>query len=171
MKNEIRITKKEMMSWAKEYHIYGAVNIIFFSAWVLMGLFGITGLISLSVFTAKGVEFEFFIWYAYAFFLLISVYKLFVSRFIFMANHYKTFSKMYGVTEWLRTVEFADEDIILTDHTSVTKILYGNIKKIKENKNTVMILLNNNSAIRLYKDRFVEGSWEECKEKINSKMK
>ena len=29
----------------------------------------------------------------------------------------------------------------------------------------------NNIALRLYKDAFVEGSWEECKKKINDMLK
>ena len=31
--------------------------------------------------------------------------------------------------------------------------------------------MNNNIAIRLYKDAFVEGTWEECKKKINDMLK
>ena len=48
---------------------------------------------------------------------------------------------------------------------------YENIKKIKVKNNVVMIFLNNNLAIRLYKDAFVEGSWDECKKMIDSKIK
>ena len=43
--------------------------------------------------------------------------------------------------------------------------------EIKEKNNGVIIFLNHNTAIRLYKDAFVEGSWEECKEKINAMRK
>ena len=32
-----------------------------------------------------------------------------------------------------------------------------------------MIYLNDNYAIRLYKDAFVEGSWEECKALLTEK--
>ena len=68
----------------------------------------------------------------------------------------------------MRTIEFLDDEIVLTDHTSVSKFQYSNIEKIKEKNNVVMIFMNHNLALRLYKDAFVEGSWEECKEKINS---
>jgi len=31
--------------------------------------------------------------------------------------------------------------------------------------------MNNNMALRLYKDTFVEGSWEECKKMLLEKSK
>ena len=71
----------------------------------------------------------------------------------------------------MRTTEFLEDEIVLTDHTSVSKLKYSNIKKIKEKNNIVMIFMNDNMAWRLYKDAFVEGSWEECKNIINSMTK
>ena len=71
----------------------------------------------------------------------------------------------------MRTTEFLEDEIVLTDHTSVSKLKYSNIKKIKEKNNIVIIFMNDNMALRLYKDAFVEGSWEECKEFLNSKRK
>ena len=76
-------------------------------------------------------------------------------------------AKGFGIS----LLEFLDDEIILTDHTSVSKLKYSNIEKIKEKNNVVMIFMNNNMALRLYKDAFVEGSWEECKKKINDMLK
>ncbi|MBE6662212.1 MAG: YcxB family protein [Ruminococcaceae bacterium] len=78
------------------------------------------------------------------------------------------FSKTYGVTEWMRTTEFTDAAIILTDHTTVNQVRYENIEQIKEKGNCVMIYLNHNMALRIYKDAFVEGTWEACIEKIEA---
>mgnify|MGYP003315268821 CR=1 FL=1 len=107
----------------------------------------------------------------YALLTILVVFKLFLSRFVIWAKRYKLFSTLYGVSEWIRTTEFLDDEIILTDHTSVSKLKYSNIEKIKEKNNVVMIFMNNNMALRLYKDAFVEGSWEECKKKINDMLK
>ncbi len=68
-----------------------------------------------------------------------------------------------------RTTEFLDNEIVLTDHTSVSKFKYSNIQGIKEKGNVVMIFMNNNMALRLYKDEFVDGSWESCKKLIFEK--
>ena len=81
------------------------------------------------------------------------------------------FARTYGINEWLRTIEFLEDEIVLTDHTTVNKLQYHNIKKVIDKGNVVLILMNDNIAFRLYKDAFVEGSWEECKELLNSKRK
>ncbi len=166
MKNEYKITKKEMMSWAKEYHLHGAYNIILFVLWCIVGIIGLGMILRLSLVGGDWID-----WYLSILFLALAIFKLFFSRFLTWARRYKTYSTTYGVTEWIRTTEFLDDEIILTDHTSVSKLQYGNIEKIKEKNNVVMIFMNNNMALRLYKDAFVEGSWEECKEKLQSRLK
>lgn len=163
MKNEYKITKQEMMSWAKEYHLQGTANIILFVLWSVVGLCGIAMIVLYSIAGADLID-----WYWSGLFIFLSVFKLYFSRFVVMSKRYKLYSTTYGVSEWMRSVEFSDDEIIITDHTSVSKLKYSNIKKIKEKNNVVMIFMNNNTALRLYKDAFVEGSWEECKEKIDS---
>lgn len=163
MKNEYKITKDLMISWANEYHLRG-INIALFILWCIIGVYG---LVSLGIFIFTHSHWL----YIYISFLclFVAVYKLFFSRFIILSNRYKMLSRTYGVTEWIRTTEFSDDEIILTDHNTVTKIRYENITKIKEKNNVVIIFLHDNMALRLYKDAFVEGSWQECRERIESK--
>ena len=166
MKNQYKITKDLMKTWAKEYHLHGAANVILFILWCIFGISCVVGLI-LSVLLRKG-------WvdiYIFALFTFVAFFKLFLARFFVWSKRYKLYSTTYGVSEWIRTTEFLDDEIILTDHTSVSKLKYSNINTIKEKSNVVMIFMNNNIALRLYKDAFVEGSWEECKEKINAMLK
>ena len=166
MKNEYKITKELLRSWAKEYHIHGAVNIFLFILLCVVGIIGISGLIfSIALHT------DWIVVYLYALMLVIAVFKLFIQRYIFWSKRYKLYSITYGVTEWMRTTEFLDDEIVLTDHTSVSKLKYSNIQKIKEKNNVVMIFMNNNMALRLYKDAFIEGSWEECKKMLLEKRK
>jgi len=166
MKNQYKITKDLMKTWAKEYHLHGAANVILFIIWCVLGVIGIAGFI-LSI----SLHSEWIVSYIYALFSIIAFFKLFLARFFVWSNRYKLYSTTYGVSEWIRTTEFLDDEIVLTDHTSVSKFQYSNIKTIKEKGNVVMIFMNNNIALRLYKDAFVEGSWEECKEKINAMLK
>lgn len=166
MKNEYKVTKELMMSWAKEFHLEGTSNIIKFILLCVMGVIALRALVILILFGGEWIN-----WYLSILLLFLVVYSLFFSRFVFMSKRYKLFSRTYGVTEWLRTTEFAENEIIVSDYNSIAKFKYENIKKIKEKNNVVMIFLNNNLAIRLYKDAFIEGSWEECKEKINSFIK
>ena len=163
MKNEYKITKDLMKSWAKEYHLHGRANIVTFAIWCVFGMIGILGLaFSIALNVWLGI-------YIYSLIVILAVFKLFIARFVVWAKRYKLYSTIYGVTEWLRTTEFLDDEIVLTDHTSVTKLKYSNIEKIKEKDNAVMIFLNHNMALRLYKDAFVEGSWEDCKKIILEK--
>ena len=166
MKNQYKITKDLIKSWAKEYHIHGAANIFLFVFWCTVGVLGISGLIfSLVLHT------DWMVVCLYALLLVIAVFKLFIQRFIIWSKRYKLYSTTYGVTEWMRTTEFLDDEIVLTDHTSVSRFQYSHIQKIKEKNNVVVIFMNNNLALRLYKDAFVEGSWEECKRILHEKSK
>ena len=164
MKNEYKITKDLIKSWAKEYHLHGAANIFFFILWCFGGIIGIAGLIFSIM-----LELDWIVVYLYVLMLVISLYKLFIQRFVIWSRRYKLYSTTYGVSEWMRTAEFFDDEIVLTDHSFVSKFKYGNIQKIKEKNDVVMIFMNNNMALRLYKDAFVEGSWEECKKLILEK--
>ena len=164
MKNEYKITKDLIKSWAKEYHLHGTANIFLFFLWCVVGIVGISGMIFSIV-----LHTDWMVVYLYALMLIIAVFKLFIQRFIVWSKRYKLYSATYGVSEWMRTTEFFDNEIVLTDHTSVSKFKYGNIQRIKEKGNVVMIFMNNNMALRLYKDAFVDGSWESCKKLILEK--
>jgi len=163
MKNEYKITKDLIKSWAGEYPLYGAVNILLFLVWCIAGILGITGLILSTV-----LGLDRWVTWLYVLITLIALYRLFVWRYVLWAKRYKIYADTYGVTEWIRTVEFTDEEIILTDHTSVNRFRYSNIRKIKEKGNLVILLMQHNLVLRLYKDAFSEGSWEECEEKLHS---
>lgn len=166
MKNEYKITKNLIKSWAKEYHLHGTANIVWFIVGCVLVVIGIAGFIFSIM-----LHLDWLISYLYALITIVAFYKLFFARFVVWSKRYKLYSTTYGVTEWIRTTEFLEDEIVLTDHTSVSKLKYSNIEKIKEKNNIVIIFMNHNMALRLYKDAFVEGSWEECKEKIQSKLK
>lgn len=166
MKNEYKINKALMMSWAKRYILSGAINIVLFILWVFVG---VTSLALIALYSFKGGDW--LDWYIAIIMLLLSVYKLFISRFIVISRRYAMYARIYGVSEWTRTTEFTDTEIIMTDHSAKTVLRYENIKKIKEYGNEVIIFFNDNIATRIYKDAFTEGSWEECNTLLQSKIK
>ncbi len=154
-----------MLSWSKD--LLGAATTVFLIFYCIGGLIALCLLVLLALVGAD----DWFTWFLAFFLLVFSAYRLFFLKFYFFAKRYKMLSKVYGVTEWLRTTEFTDEEIILSDHNSVCKLKYDNIKRIKEKGNNIIIYFNDNLSARLYKDAFVEGTWEECKAKINSLRK
>ena len=72
MKNEYKITKKLMMSWAKEYTLIGAANIVLFILWCVAGFIGLASIILFSIYGGDWVN-----WYISILLLLLSVFKLF----------------------------------------------------------------------------------------------
>ena len=166
MKNEYKVTRDLMMNWAKDYLIIGKTNVFLFVLWCVVGLIGIF-LLSWHIMYGGTIT----SWYITALIVFVSVFKLFFSRFFVMSNRYKLLSKTYGVSMWVRSVEFTKDDIIICDHTSVTKLLYQNLKGIKEMGNKVYIIFNNNTAFIIYKNAFTEGTWEECERKLRNFIK
>ena len=166
MKNEYKVTRELMMSWAKEFYLQGAANIILFILWCIIGFCGVVMLALL-----PSVGGDWLDWYLAIMFTALCIFKLFFARFVTMSSRYKMLSKAYGVSEWMRTAEFTQDGIVLSDHNSVATLQYKNIKKIKEKNNVVMIFFSGNMAVRIYKDAFAEGSWEECKEFLYARMK
>ena len=166
MINEYKITKKLMMSWAKEWYFVGKKSIFNFIILCLNGLIGI--LLTITLLITGG---DIGRWCIAILCLFVFVFGIFIARFLQMSNSYKMHVNIYGVPEWNRTTKFTDEEIIIQDHTSITKVQYKNIKQIKEKNNVIMLFINDNAAIRLYKDAFIEGSWEDCKKMINDMRK
>ncbi len=158
MKNEYKITKQLVMSWAREYNLQGTANIVLFVLWTLVGVMGLTLLGLHLAFGGDWLD-----WYIAGLLLFLSIFKLFFSRFVIFSKRYKMLSKTFGVTEWTRVIEFGEDEIVLTEHNSITKLRYENIKKIKEKDNTVLIFFNDNLGARLYKDAFVNCTWDDCK--------
>ena len=164
MKNQYKITKDLFKSWAKEYHLHGAADIVSFIYWCIIG---VGGLYHFASFVYYGTDCLYI--FVSALMVVVAVYELFFSGFVFWSKRYKQYAATYGVSEWMRTIEFLDDEIVLTDHTSVCRYKYENIQKIREKNNVVMIFMKHNIAIRLYKDAFVEGTWESCRNFLNTK--
>jgi len=166
IKNEYKITRELIKRWAKEDRFGNSTNILIFVLYTFVGIIGVTMLCLLVAFGGDA-----FNWYFAFFFVLFSVFRLTFVPYHAWTSRYKMMSKTYGVSEWIRATELSDEEITVTDHTSVTKMKYENIKKIKEKDNEVTIFFNNRLVLILYKDAFKKGTWEECRALLDSKIK
>ena len=165
MKNEYKITKDLMMSWAKDFPIFTVTTAILYNLYSFSALVGFFLLASLLATGGESSDYLIAI-----LILIISLYRLFFSRIVRTVNTYKQLSSTFKTTEWVQTVEFCEDKIKVTLHTSTGEYSYSQIKKIVERKKQVFIVFKN-GILRLYKDAFIEGSWEECKEKLSSYVK
>lgn len=168
MKNQYIVDKKLMMSFAKEYHMPRTV--VDTIGFVLSCSLAAIGLVSVFCGIFFRVSNGLF-WYIGILSSAVAIYKFFIQRYVIWSGRYKLLSKTYGVSSWLRTIEFSDEEIVFTDHNSVSRHKYQNVLKIKEKGNAVLIYVNHGMAIRIYKDAFIEGSWDECKTLLETKRK
>jgi len=65
---------------------------------------------------------------------------------------------------------FGDENISLKEVSHVVTCNYSDIIDITEKGNKIWIKLSNKTVIRLFKDAFIDCTWEECKDYILSKQ-
>ena len=165
MRNQYTVTKKEMMTYTKlDYFFFQKKrNLIWFVLWVVDGILCAIAMALMAVVGGTWLS-----WYFVSLFFALSVYELFFARRIATIVQYKNLCKSIGASEWVFTTEFTDDAIIISDPIGFANLKYGNVKKIREKGNGVMIFMNDGMQIKLYKDAFVEGTWEECKEKIHS---
>ena len=166
MKNEYKVNKALIMSWAREYVLVGVksyISVVLLSAVLLCGV-----LMTVLLFF---IDAPWYYWAIAILYLLIAAYKLFIARFVLLAKRYKTYAATYGLSEWTRTIELCDNEIVMTDATSRTVIRYENIRRVVEKGSTVILILNDNMGLRLYKDAFAEGDWESCRRYLEARTK
>ncbi len=174
MKNEFKITKDLLMSWAKGYHFNSTRSIIRFIIAFCLFIWCTVWCIEVYYFFGYHIIFMpdyLMVAIFYSFIALLSLYIIFIRPSVYYKRTYKAYSKLYDVPEWMRTIEFTDTEIIVTDHTSVYRYLNNHIKGFKERKDHVIIKLRQGIGIRIYKNAFVEGTWEDCKKLISEKRK
>lgn len=174
MKNEYKLTKDTMKSWAKGFHTNGMANIILFiiSCYLLVAC----PMYFIEIYYIYGYYFVYIAEYLmlmsiFVVFTFTSFHRIFIAPSSSYKKLYRSYAEIYGVSEWIRTTEFTDDEIVLTDHRNVYRYRYKSIRKIKERDNLVIIFLGSGGGLHLYKDAFVNGSWEECKKLISEKKK
>lgn len=167
MKNEIKITKKLMMSWAKKPIFISPASVFRFALVCFCGLLSV-----LLLFVTVFLNLDWIYCYLSALLVVYYVYRIFILRFAIASKRYKILSKTYGVSEWILSFEFLENEIVASEHTSsITKYSYANIIKIKDLGADAIIVFDSKLGLRINKDSFTEGTWDECLELIESKMK
>lgn len=160
MRNEYRITRKLYQTWLWE-NMRKPPKIYFFLFWVTFGLL-ITAMC-----IAMQMKFLFI-------FAVFCIYRAFFRDLLFAKRQYSLLAKRYGGENWTRTVSFEEKEIVTTENgaagTVSHRVPYGEIARIEEKDNRAWLILRNKTVIRLYKDRFVDSSWDECRHFLESRM-
>ena len=157
IKNELKITKSLMLSWAKEYRLRGR-SIVVFVLWCVIAAACLAGAIAFPLLGGGWVSSA-----VAALACLLAVYKLFFERFYAMSRRYSLLSQRYGAKEWWQTVSFKEDGLHLTVSNQSATIPYSHVAQIKEEEESAFLFFQNNSSLRLYKNAFTEGSWDACR--------
>lgn len=181
MTNEYTITKRLMKSWVKGWWFNSIGRTALLIILCCEAIILIMMPFQIDYYLGYKVAYETFV---FMYYVICHTFVLSVCLFIPVAprieyanpynsnhqhNHYKTCSKNYCVKKWKRSIELTENEIIVDDEYSVLKFEYSAVKRVKERRKVVIIFLKSGFEIRLYKNAFVTGSWEECKKLLSSK--
>ncbi|MBQ3692861.1 MAG: hypothetical protein II931_06040 [Clostridia bacterium] len=166
MKNEFQVTKALYMSWGKENRSKGS-RLKFRIFWCVMTAVFIC-LIALMCIMGGVRKYM----YVYAAALMFyCAYRAFFRDIVFTASQYRKNEKIFGGENWVRTIEFGEDEIISTDGSVMTvRTPYSEIVGMRDDGNKIWLDTKKKMVIRLYKDKFVGGDFEKFRKFISVKM-
>lgn len=159
MKNEYRVTRQLCRTWLWE-NMRKPPMLIVFIMWVFISLLVLWGMLY-TPFTSLFAILEIF-----------CLYRAFFRTLLLHRKQYNTLARTYG-ENWLRTICFEEDKLAVTEgNVSVSSLQfpYSDIASIEEKDNKVWLRLKNKFSVRLYKDKFIDASWEECRAFLAEKM-
>lgn len=124
--------------------------------WVIFGL----------VVTGMAIALRFV---AYLVIALLCFYRAFIRDILVAKRQYAAMEKSYGQKDWLRTITFDEEQILLFEGNISVSYKYSGISGVREKDNRVWLMCGDGKVIRMYKDRFVDADWEKCRALIERK--
>lgn len=117
--------------------------------------------------------------WAYSDRFIFIVLVIYLVVFIFVmrmwGKAYKMAMEKYGHDDWHRVIVIDDHGIAQTELTSKgtipEKYAFSDITELKEDDNDLTLSTTDRSFIRLKKDSFTVGNWEDCRQFIENHMK
>ncbi len=158
MKNEYVVTRKLYVSWTKENMNQGApkvskiVWVISAVAVLILGVFK-PNLLPVCVMMA-----------------VLCTYQGLIDPPRQAGKQYDSQAKVYGMTDWTRSIEFRENDIFIAEADDSVVRGYEEIEEIRELDGLAWLIFNNRTVIRIYFDAFVSGDWASCKAMLDVKI-
>ena len=156
MKNEYEVTEKLFLSWGKESMLKGE-RLKFMIFWSVLAIL----MIVFCMIYSGNILFAFLAAYC--------LYRAFLRNFVMTKGQYRTLVKSHGTDKWIRTITFEDEFICVNDGNASVKYSYIDVVGVREKGNKIWLDTNKQAVIRLYKNTFVIGSYDECLNLIKEK--
>ena len=163
IRNEFAVTREMYLDWCRESQKKGIAG-KFRVSWALLAvvMFIMGAALLLSDLSARMFGLYFFALGAFC------VFRFFRYGVVYKAQ-YKKLAELSGGDNWMRTIDFTDDGIITTNGSIIIKNTYDEITALRETGNKIVLDTNKTAVIRLYKDSFTLGSYEEFKSLIKEK--
>lgn len=157
IKNEYMVTWEVCRTWLSENR-WKQPRLAITIMWIVLGVVAI----------GMGLAFRYALYFVFA---LFGFYRAFFRDILVARGQYDALAKSYGQKDWLRTIAFDGEQIVVTEGNLTVNHSYADIIDIKEKDNKAWLMLRNKKMIRLYKDCFGDSSWEECRALIEERRR
>lgn len=152
--NEYEITEKTYIRWVYESKKEG-MKFFFTVFWSLMFL----GCMILFILNNQN--------YLFLIFALYCIYRALFRDYAAAKALYKKAISAFDDNKWRRIITISEEGIVINDGKIAVNYKTSDIIKIVENENQIRLFMNDNTSIRLYKNSFVKGNWEDYKNILN----
>ncbi len=156
--NRYKMTKKRFMNWAKN----PIKKNYFVVLWLILMI--ITIFMSITSFFNQDIFFSAF----YLFLTMFCIYRGFFRTKILISKQFKVLAITQGLDGWERVIEFAD-CITVIDGITTTQYKWSQIVKLIDNKDYLILMLNNKLGLRIEKDGFTKGTPDSFLQFIKSK--
>ena len=158
--NEYQVTWKLYRSWAAENMAKGA-QLVMMVIWCVIALLCLV----LAIAAESGFKSLFFL------LAVFGIYRAFFRIFVIAKSQYRRLASSYGKENWTRRIAFEDDSINLTEGNLSIHYAYSDIINIREKGNEICLDASDKTVLRLYRDAFVESSWEECRSRLSKSEK
>ena len=99
----------------------------------------------------------------YGLMMVYCIYQAFVSKLVQGKVQFKKQTDYYKKDSWMRRIILNEENIGLSEGRMLLTYEYKDLKKICDKGNKIWLYFQDGMVLRMYKDAFVEGDWEECR--------
>ncbi len=159
MKNEYIVDWQLLKKWTNESRFSG-IRLFFFVSWCVL----VTVFIVFIVLFIVANMYDYI--YYFVLFAILSFYYAFFQNTIIAKKQYKRLVQIYGKSSWVRTISFEENEIVVKEEKAETKYNYSDILEIVEKDERIYLKLQAKAVLRLYKSKFVDCSWDDCKKRI-----
>lgn len=165
MKNEFQVTKELYMSWGKE-NMWKGSRLRLKILWIFTSILLVAFIVLINL-SKDGRMYM----YLYSVSMIIyCIYRAFFRDLVMTASQFRKNITIFGGEDWIRTIEFGEDEIISKDGSVTVRTPYSEITGMRDDGNRIWLDTKKKMVIRLYKDKFIDGDFEKFKKFISVKI-